>query len=414
MTENVDILIVGAGIIGASAAWQLARRAPRARILVLDKGAGPGEGSTGASSAICRYRYTHPEAVALATDGIHAYQNWATFIENDAPLASYHRHGVLWLGDGSRERSEAEAARLSRSGVRVEVLDDGTLRERFPSLNACISEPDLVTGEGHVCIAGGHHLFESDGGYVDPMDALQDLISAGRERGIDIRFRAEVASILRDGDTIIGATLRGGDRIHCGTLINASGPWCNRIFAMAGLECPWPLKPTRVQIAYLDRPPEVDGDLPVCCDLKAGIYFRPQNQRQRLIVGSVLEKDEREVVADPDTFAKYADDDFVRTKLHALAHRLPDLVTEKNVTGYSGLYTMNTTDVHPVVGATPLRGLYVANGCSGHGFKLAPAIGSLLAQAITGERIAFDTAVPPSFLAFDRAPIRMASKNVLA
>jgi glycine/D-amino acid oxidase-like deaminating enzyme len=66
------------------------------------------------------------------------------------------------------------------------------------------------------------------------------------------------------------------------------------------------------------------------------------------------------------------------------------------------------------VGETPVAGLFVANGLSGHGFKLAPAIGSLIAQAIAGERTSFDTEVDPTFLSFDRAPIRLESKSVLA
>ena len=82
--------------------------------------------------------------------------------------------------------------------------------------------------------------------------------------------------------------------------------------------------------------------------------------------------------------------------------------------GYSGLYTINRSDMHPIVGRTPVEGFYVANGFSGHGFKLAPAIGSLLAQAITGESSTFDTSVSADFLAFDRSPIALASKTVLA
>ncbi|MEA3080985.1 MAG: hypothetical protein QOD54_653, partial [Sphingomonadales bacterium] len=117
---------------------------------------------------------------------------------------------------------------------------------------------------------------------------------------------------------------------------------------------------------------------------------------------------------DPDNYAKYVDDDFARLKLHALQHRIPGLSYSAAVHGYSGLYTINRRDMHPVVGRTPVEGFYVANGCSGHGFKLAPAIGSLLAQAITGESDDFDTSVSPGFLAFDRLPIALASKTVLA
>jgi glycine/D-amino acid oxidase-like deaminating enzyme len=149
-------------------------------------------------------------------------------------------------------------------------------------------------------------------------------------------------------------------------------------------------------------------------DVAGGIYFRTQNRGQQFVVGSVLEQDEREEIADPDTFANFADDDFIRGKLHALQHRIPALQRLRGVRSYSGLYTMNRSDVHPIVGRTPLEGFLVANGFSGHGFKLAPAIGSLIAQALTGERSEFDTDVSARFLAFDREPIAVATKSVLA
>jgi sarcosine oxidase, subunit beta len=148
--------------------------------------------------------------------------------------------------------------------------------------------------------------------------------------------------------------------------------------------------------------------------MPGGIYFRPQNRGQQILIGSVLEEDEREKVADPDAFATYVDDEFVHAKLHALQHRLRLGDIRGQVRGYSGLYTINRADMHPIVGATPVPGLYVANGCSGHGFKLAPAIGSLLAQAITGARRDFDTDVDPGFLAYSRDPIPLASMSVLA
>ncbi len=412
MAETADIVVVGAGIIGMSAAVQLARRTA-ARILVLEKGLGPGEGSTGASSAICRFKYTLPQMVELARDGINAYQNWPAFLEIEEPIARYHRHGVLWLGDGHTDWPDREAERLGSFGLRAAVLDDDALLERFPSLNPCIVPPDLVTAAPHDCRRGGRHLLELDGGYVDPMDALQDLITAARSRGVEIRFQAEVIGVTVEGGRIEGITLSTGDRIDCDTLINAAGPWCNTIFELAGLDCPWPVTPTRIQIVHVDRPPEVRGDIPVCVDASGGIYFRTQNRGQQIIVGSVLEEDEKEAV-DPEAYAKYVDDDFAQQKLHALHHRLPSLPYRGGVYGYSGLYTINQFDVHPVVGATPLAGFYVANGCSGHGFKLAPAIGSLLAQQITGLGDAFDTAVDGRFLAFDRDPIDIQSKSVLA
>ncbi len=131
-------------------------------------------------------------------------------------------------------------------------------------------------------------------------------------------------------------------------------------------------------------------------------------------MSSVREEDEREAVADPDRFRRETDEEFELRVLHALHHRLPDLPYRGRIMGYCGLYTVNLEDVHPVLGPTPVDGLWLANGFSGHGFKLAPAVGSMVAQAITGTTLDFDTRVPLSFLGVDRAKIAIGAKSVLA
>lgn len=413
MHETADIVIIGAGIIGLCTALQLSRRT-MAKIVVLDKGIGPGEGSTGASSAVCRFKYTRPETVNLARDGIAAYQNWPDFLELATPIAKYHRHGVLWFADGRCDWPAQEVARLATHGVRAAVLDDQQLKERFPALNPCLQAPDVVAGAEHDCAGGGLHLLELDGGYMDPVDALQDLLAALRARGVDVRFRAQVTGIDIKNGAVSGLTLGDATRLGCAHLVSAAGPWCNDILTLAGLECPWPLNPTRIQIVHVDRPPEVVGDIPVAVDPLSGIYFRSQSRGQEIIVGSILEEDEKEVVSAPNEFSRFVDDDFARTKLHGLQHKIPALTYRGRIRGYSGLYTINATDVHPVVGETAIHGFFVANGCSGHGFKLAPAIGSLIAQALIGKASTFDTDVPLAFLAFGREPIAVASKSVLA
>jgi glycine/D-amino acid oxidase-like deaminating enzyme len=409
--ETADIIIAGAGIIGLNVALQLARRT-KAKITVLEKGSSLGEGSTGASSAVCRFHYSRDEMVELARDGIAAYQNWSDYLQLSKPLAAYHREGVLWLG-GERSDAARDARRLRRFGIAAEALSAREVVARYPAVNPCIEPVDLLTGEDHGCREGGNHLLEVDGGYVDPMDALADLAAAVRAKEVEIRLNSAVRAIDVRRNKVAGVTLNDGSSIVCKTLVNAAGPWSNALFRMAGMDARWPLRPTRIQIVHVDRGPEVPGHVPITADGINGIYWRTQNRGQQIIVGSILEEDEREEVSDPDHFARYGDDDFAASKLHALQHRIPAL-NLKNVRGYSGLYTINRTDVHPVVGKTPVEGFYAANGFSGHGFKIAPAIGSLIGQAITGRATNFDTAVSPAFLAFDRHPIVLESLSVLA
>jgi glycine/D-amino acid oxidase-like deaminating enzyme len=412
MHDSADVVIVGAGIVGSAIAYQIVRRSPM-KVTLLDKGAGPAEGSTGASSSICRCRYSNPQVIRLARDGLAAYRNWSEFTELEQPGNEFTHAGVLWLLDEDRAELEIERDRLAEAGVAISLLTANDLAERFPSLSSCIEPFDLTGNVEHQCRPIDLAVFEEDAGYADPSAANADLVEATRNRGGVVRFRSEVVGVRKDGDGVIGVDVADGTSIATGLVINAAGPWCNRLNDLAGLDLSWPLEPTRVQVGYRDWPADL-GPLPVAVEASTGLYFRPDAAGSRVLFGSVLEEDEQEVVEDPDGFKTAADPAFRDLKIHGLHHRIPELPHRGGVSGIAGLYTVNRVDVHPVVGPSGMDGYWLANGLSGHGFKLAPMIGSMVAQAITGERASFDTEVPMSLLAVDRKPIDVAAKSVLA
>ena len=124
MKTQYDVVIVGAGIIGLSIAWELARRSSLS-IAVIEKGAGIGEGSTGASSAVCRHRYSLDELVQLASDGIGAYRNWAEHTGLAEPQAAFQNDTVLWMpgsdtgwADREHERMQYQASVLREFALR--------------------------------------------------------------------------------------------------------------------------------------------------------------------------------------------------------------------------------------------------------------------------------------------------------
>lgn len=411
MTAGADVVVVGAGIIGSSISYQLARHG--VRVIALDKGAGPAEGSTGASSSICRCRYTHSEVVRLAFHGQEAYGHWREFTGLDEPRSGLHRLGVLWMMGESIEEVDEEVGKLTSQGVEAVTLGPDDVVERFPALNNCGVPFDLSGEIEHECRPGEAFLFEVRGGYADPVGANQDLIEATRNRGGEVRFKSQVTAVSEQGGRVSGVRLADGEEIGAGLVINAAGPWCNGLNALAGVELRWTLHPTRIQTIYRPWPAGL-GPLPIGADGSTGIYFRPESAGQQVLIGSVLPEDEEEVVDDPDSFKRGPDADFTQMKLAAFHHRVPALEARGDVSGIAGLYTINREDVHPIVGPTGLDGFWVANGFSGHGFKLAPAIGSMVAQAVTGTRTEFDTDVPISFFAVDREPIDVRVKSVLA
>lgn len=412
--KNCDVLIIGAGIIGLSIAWQLRRRNSRLRIAVCERGPGVGAGSTGASSAVCRHRYSADEMVRLARDGIHAYRAWGDYLGEENTRARFQRDGVVWMTGADDHWAEREHPRLAALGVRSEILDDRALQERFPLLNPCPVCPDLATAAPHDCRPGSRHLYETDGGWMDPVSAAQDTADALRRTGVTLCYGTGVREVRSRGGRVTGAVFDDGEEIATDLVINAAGPWCNSVYRAADVPPPMPMDPVRIQVVHIDRPSGLAGHIPVTADMGSGIYLRTQNRGQQLLVSSVREEDEREIVNDPDDFLKVADDLFRAEKLHLLQHRLPGLVIDGPVRDYCGLYTVNQVDMHPVVGPWALSGFWVANGFSGHGFKLAPAIGALVARAITGDSSDFDCDLDIAYLAPDRAPLNSDSRSVLA
>ncbi len=404
-----DVLVVGSGIVGASIAYQIARRSDL-EVLALDKGSGPAEGSTGASSSISRCRYSHPEVVRLALHGQRAYRRWSEFTGLEEPRSEYQRTGVAWMLGGS---VEDDLDRLLGAGVSAERLRPDDVRLLFPALSDCIEPFDLTGETPHECRPFDEILYEPDGGYADPSGACADLVDATRQEGGTVRFGESVVEVVVSSGRALGVVTAKGERIDAGLIVNAAGPWCNRLNEMAGCHLEWTLEPTRVQVLYRDLPADL-GPLPVLIDAATGIYLRPDAAGARVLFGSVLPGDEEEVVSDPDHFRSTADRSFIDTKIHALHHRIPELEHRGTLSGIAGLYTVNREDVHPVVGPTDVEGWWVANGFSGHGFKLAPMIGAMVARSITGLDAPFDTDVSMGLFGVDRDPIGVGSKTVLA
>jgi sarcosine oxidase subunit beta len=414
--DTADIVIVGAGIMGLQIAHQISRRDPRS-IVILDKAPNVGEGSTGASCAILRQRYTYPEQIMVARDGLKAHANWAAYTGLAEPRAVFSKSGILWMLGEERPQLEPLLGTMMGLGIEASIIDGATVNEQFPALSLCGAEFDLTGEIEHECRDLDAFLYEADSGFFDPVSACQDLLEVARSRGVDVRFNTAVTDVRTSGGRVEGVDLSDGTSIDAPVVVNAAGPWGPRLAAMAGFDfAPWTITPIRAQVIYREWDQSaVPGPIPVVGDGSSGIYFRPEASGQNILVGSIREEDEQEIVEDPDVFNGNIDAGFRDVKIHGLHHRIPSLPYRGQITGLAGMYTMNFDDVHPVVGPTELDGFIVANGFSGHGFKEAPSIASMIARHLTGaDPDEWDTEAPMEFLSIERDPIEMEEKAVLA
>ena len=202
MSRSYDGIVVGAGIMGAMAAMQLAEAGVK-RLLILEKGPGVGFGSTGKSSAIFRQTYSHYETCLMAHESLRIMRNWEDFMELSSSRANFRGCGVVFLfakGDPVVE----QAIKLHRAvGVNSELLDSQARLRLMPDVDFCATPLDLEADE-HLCGGELEAIHEPDGGFADPVGTTEDVLEVARGLGVEVRFNTRVTAVLQAGGRVTG------------------------------------------------------------------------------------------------------------------------------------------------------------------------------------------------------------------
>jgi glycine/D-amino acid oxidase-like deaminating enzyme len=373
--RSSDVVIVGGGVIGAATLFELARRGVKARLI--ERGEIGGE-STGKSAAIVRMHYSNAPVVRMALRSRRTLQDFAA-ITGSPPV--YFETGWCYVvpeGDLVAVRAVAEMTRSEGVEV-IEMAPEDVLPGPSSPMNDLFPALD-TNGIARL-------FFEPQSGFADPRATTSGLINAACSLGavVEEGVRATGLSVRRG--RVIGVETLGGP-VAAGTVVVAAGAWSAVLLATAGVTVP--LTITREQELYLDVPVALK---PRACmsDLVDRIYVRPYLERGdadgAVIVGRGFPKPYEVVDPDaPDSAASLGFEEDVRERL---ARRLPRLAPAPRLGGISGLYAV-TPDWHPYLGAVDgLENLVVATGGSGHCFKLAPAIGEMVAADIVGDRVCY-------------------------
>jgi len=354
---SAEVVIVGGGLEGLAIAWALAERGVH-DVLVLERDT-LCSGGTAKSSSIVRCHYGVASLAAMSQRGVELFADAEEILGSDV---GYRRTGyAVGVGEQNAEALRANVSIQQSVGVDVRETSRDEMRELWPGMYV----DDFET-----------FAYEPDGGRGDAYLLGMAFGTRAREYGVRIRQNAPVARLLTDaGERVTGVELRDGERISAGTVVLANGPWSVALAAPVGVDLP--VRAQRAQIVMVD-PGEPLGDVPVFSDLVSLQYVRTEPSGELLFGNSDHSSPQ---YADPDTYRNRADDYFIEMAGEKLAHRFPSWAEPAVITSYAGCYDV-TPDYNPVIGPADVAGLFLAVGFSGHGFKLAPAVGRLVADLL--------------------------------
>ncbi|MBV9872786.1 MAG: FAD-binding oxidoreductase [Frankiaceae bacterium] len=381
-------IVIGAGVVGCSTAWSLARAG--LDVVIVERAPRVGMGSTSASSAIVRMHYSTFEGVAVAWEAKQAWEDWPAHlgVVDEAGMARYIETGILMLDSPGFDASRVLAL-YDRFGIPYEVLSAAAICNRFPYLTPDRFWPPRAVdddrfGDPPDGEIGG--FYTPQAGFVDdPTLAAHNLWAAATAAGAVTEYRAEVAEIFHTAGGVGGVRLADGRELAADVVVNVAGPHSAAINRLAGVLDDFAIstRPLRQEVHQVAGPPELGGQVGVSVgDGDLGTYFRFTPGGGVLVGSQEPDCDELEYLDDPDanninpTVAG-----FERQTLR-VARRMPSIGIPNRPTGLAAAYDV-TEDWIPIFDRTSLDGYFVAIGTSGNQFKNSPVIGSLMTAIIT-------------------------------
>jgi glycine/D-amino acid oxidase-like deaminating enzyme len=356
---TADVVIIGGGVTGASIAFHLASRGLR-DVIIVDKGF-VASGATGRSSACVRQHYSTAETCRMIRFSLDVFERFEELTGGGA--CGFRRTGyLLGVDERMRKPMEASVALQQSTGIKTDLVSPTDMREIEPRLWI----EDLVAG-----------CYEPDSGYCNPAETAQGFVKGARARGARVLEDTEVLAVLTEGDRVTGVSTSRGP-IHATRVVNATGLWGARVGAMVGLDIP--ISVCRHKINIVTWPETARRPHPMVYDFVTNIYTRPELGEHILVGG--LDAEESHDIADPDRYKEGVSLDESTEALSRVSHRFPVLAEGRIARGYAGCFDV-TPDWHPVLDRVGPEGSYVAVGFSGHGFKLSPAVGHMMAALIT-------------------------------
>ncbi len=356
--RTADVVVIGGGVNGVSIAMHLAQKGA-GRVVLVEKGH-LASGATGRSGAMVREHYLDPTLVTMAREASAIFHNFPDAIGGDARFRQTGR--LLLFGERDKAAAEANVAMNRELGVNISTVTPAQAKALVPQARV----DDIVIG-----------VHEPESGYADPVATTYAMADRAVAHGAEVLTETAVTSLDVRSGRVAGVMTDGG-LIETGTVVNVAGAWANLVTgAIAEV---LPIRPTRVQMVHLRRPPSLSSLEVNVIDYQSGAYFR-LDAGDCTLVGGEAPEDLQETV-NPNAFGLNADHDVIRRFWDRAVRRFPAFAAATCRGGYGGIYDL-TPDGNPVLDRSDqVEGLYFAAGFSGHGFKLSPVVGRMMAELV--------------------------------
>lgn len=348
-------IVIGGGLIGLSIAHALTARGA-GEVLVLERHSLAG-GGTGKSSGIVRAHYGVPSIAAMA------WRSQPVF-EDLGDAVGFRQVGyTVIVGEENVDPLKANTAMQQGLGIDVDLIDRDRLAGMWPMMN--VEDVALAS-------------YEPRGGFADATQLALHYGQQARAQGAKIRQHAPVARIRTSGSKVTGVELDTGEYLDADLVIVASGWWSAEL--MAGLGIDFPVDGYRSELMIVDAGDPLP-DLPVVSDLISLQYCRVEGAGQ-FLVGNSDHADFQKKLVDPDHYSNVAADASIEAYVEKLMHRFPGFTNPSVTHTYAGVYDV-PPDWNPVIAPVgDVDGLVLCAGFAGHGFKISPAVGELVADLV--------------------------------
>ncbi len=402
MSKSYDAIIIGAGVIGACTAFEMAKKGMKT--LSIDKLPEAGYGSTSGSCAIIRTYYSAYETCALAYEGWHYWKDWEGYIGRGVAdnLIQYHDTGCLVIKTPHNKDLSVVCDTMDQIGCPWENIPTDQIPDRLPNADTRAYDPakrpdDDGFGEPTGNAVNGA-VFFPNGGYVsDPKLSAQNAQQAAMAAGAEFRFNTEVTEIKQENGKVVGVTLSDGSRINAPVVVNVAGPHSFVINEMAGVTDGMNIntRALRHEVAHVPAPKGMDFERDgfIYSDSDIHTYARPETGNHILIGSEDPACDPQDWVENPDVFdANLSEQSKIMTM--RLAQRFTGLGIPEQAKGVVALYDVSD-DWMPIYDKSDLDGFYMAVGTSGNQFKNAPVAGKIMAELVQKCQAGHDHDVNP-------------------